>query len=150
MFENARSDISADAEKLKEFKLDVTEMMRYLRDTDLTAEPFDRYLADQIKIGILSQWNRGTDLFSNCDMELLKIKILQAFDDLCHYLDPSYIHALPDGRLIFNNDPAEAGDMPQTEFHLKIQNIRRRMRDLLAELDCMEIPKPQPTCFLTA
>ena len=48
---------SADGYLLEEFKVDVTDIMEYIRDTDFSAEPFDIFLGDRI-VAILEKWNK--------------------------------------------------------------------------------------------
>lgn len=125
---------SEDGKLLQEFKTDVTEIMEYVRDTDFAAEPFRMSLSDEIELGILTKWNKKRYLFSNDNIENLKQHILQTFIELSHYLTFSYMHALSDGRLMFNNDSWEAGEKLRNELQPQTYKIRCKVRDLLEEL----------------
>ena len=108
--------------------------MEYIIKTDFTAEPFYMSLSDDIKLGIIDKWNKKQYLFKNKKLNVLKNKILEALDDLCNYLTISYVHALPDGRLMFNNDSLEAGERLRNKMRPETYRIRCEVRDLLEEL----------------
>lgn len=131
---NGYLPFSEDGKLLQEFKTDVTEIMEYIRDTDFSGEPFRMSLSDEIELDILSKWNKKRYLFSDINIENLKQCILLTFTELCNYLTIEYMHALPDGRLMFNNDSLEAGEKLRNELQPQIYKIRCKVRDLLEEI----------------
>lgn len=125
---------SEDGMLLQELKNDVTDIMEYIIATDFSAQPFRMSLSDEIEIGILEKWSKKRYLFSDTENEKLKQNILQVLGELCYYLTPTYMHALSDGRLLFNNDSWEAGERLRNELQPQIYKIRCTVKDLLDEL----------------
>lgn len=131
---NGNLPFSEEGKLLQEFKKDVTEIMEYIRDTDFAAEPFRMSLSDDIKFDLLPKWNKKRYIFSNSYTEQLKQNILNILIELCNYLTLSYMHALPDGRLLFNSDSSEAGEKLSNELQPQTYRIRCKVSDLLEEL----------------
>lgn len=126
---------SDDGKLLLEFKNDSTKIMEYIIETDFTAEPFLISLLDEIQLGLLKKWNKKQNSFKEETMEDLKNRILDSLSELCNYLTPSYVHAMPNGEfLLFNNDSYEAGEKLRNEMQPQIHRIRCEVRDLLNEL----------------
>lgn len=125
---------SDDGRLLIEFKDDITTIMEYIIDTDFTAEQFRMSLSDDIQIKILQKWNKKKYSFKNEKIEDLKNRILGSLNELCNYLTPLYVHALPNGFLLFNNASQEEGERLREEMQPQVYNIRCKVRDLLNEL----------------
>ena len=92
---------SADGYLLEEFKVDVTDIMEYIRDTDFSAEPFDIFLEDRI-VAILEKWNKKKYIFRRKNTENLKKEILKTLAELCQYLSPVYMHCIENERLMYD------------------------------------------------
>ena len=125
---------STDGPLLNEFKSDVTEIMEYLVDTDFASQAFRITLADEIELDIVDKWRKRKYTFNLADLEMIKNEILAALSELCYYISIDYVHALPDGRLIFNNDSEEAGEKLRNELQPKSLEIRTKVCRLLEEL----------------
>lgn len=134
MLDNQYLPFSENGKLLEEFKSDVTSIMEYIIETDFSAEPFSINLSDNIELGIVAKWKKKKYVFKEEKCENLKIRILESLCELCSYLTPIYVHALPDGRLLFNNDSWEAGERLRNELQPNIYRIRCNIRDLLEEL----------------
>ena len=124
---------SEDGRKLLEFKEDVTKVMEYIIKTDFAAGPFCMSLWDNIETAI-EKWNRKQYSFNEEKMEDIKNRIISSLSDLCNYLTPLYVRALPNGLLLFNNNSGEAGERLRNEMQPQIRRIRHEVNDLLNEL----------------
>lgn len=124
---------SDDGKLLEEFKIDIIETMEYIIETDFSAQPFNLNLSDEIE-EIIKKWSKTKHSFKSEKIEDLKLQILESFRELCVYLTDLYVHALPDGRLLFNNDSPEAGERLRNEMQPQTYRIRCKIRDLLNEL----------------
>lgn len=125
---------SSDGRLLVEFKADVIEIMEYIVDTDFAAEPFRMSLSDEIEMGILGKWRKYKYTFKMEEIEKLKSKILQTLQELCPYLSELYVHAIPGGRLLFNNNSWEAGERLRKDMQPQVFRIRCEVKKLLKEL----------------
>ncbi len=124
---------SEDGILLKEFKNDITEIMEYIVDIDFSAQPFRMELADEIS-DIESKWQKKRCVFSNQEIENVKIDIIKSLIELRHYLSPEFMHALSDGQLLFNNDSWEAGEKLRNELQPQSYRIRCNIKRLIDQL----------------
>lgn len=76
---------SSDGRLLVEFKADVIEIMEYIVDTDLAAEPFRMSLSDEIEIGILDKRRKYKYTFKTDEIEKMKSRILQTLQEKCSH-----------------------------------------------------------------
>ena len=124
---------SADGYLLEEFKVDVTDIMEYIRDTDFSAEPFDIFLEDRI-VAILEKWNKKKYIFRRKNTENLKKEILKTLAELCQYLSPVYMHCIENERLMFNSDSIEAHKRLTEILAPQTYHIRCNVGELLEML----------------
>lgn len=134
ILEKGYMPFSDDGRLLQEFKKDVTELMEYIIATDFAAEPFRMSLSDEITFGILEKWEKKKFSFTDEKLEDLKTRILKDLYELCNYLTILYVHALPNGLLLFNNDSWEAGERLRNEMQPQTYRIRCEVNNLLEEL----------------
>ncbi len=124
---------SEDGRLLLELKKDITDIMEYIIKTDFAAEPFYLSLSDDIN-NILEKWSKKRYSFKEERMEELRNRILNTLVELCKYMTPLYVHALPNGFLLFNNDSWEAGERLRNELQPQTNRIRCEIGDLLNDL----------------
>lgn len=125
---------SSDGILLNEFKVDITDIMEYIIDTDFAAEPFRISLADEIEAN-MNKWLKKKNTFKNNSIEELKKEILKTLNGLYSYLTPDYFHAISNGHyLIFNNDSWEVGERLRNELQPQTYKIRKETQELLDKL----------------
>ena len=117
----------------EEFKKDVTKTMKYIIEIDFSAQPFRMSLPNEIE-NIIEKWDKKQYSFCDENIERLKKDILNALNELLHYLGPDYMHPIQDGRLLFNNDSTEAGERLRNELQPEIYRIRIKVRDLFRRI----------------
>ncbi|WP_142414409.1 hypothetical protein [Hathewaya massiliensis] len=124
---------SDDGILLRELKKDVTDIMEYVVNTDFASQPFSMRLADEID-DISSKWKKKRYVFSNQDIDNIKVDIIQSLTEICYYLTPEYVHPISDNQLLFNNDSSEAGEKLRNVLQPQILKMRCKVKRILDQL----------------
>lgn len=129
-------DLSEDDEKLlNELKKDYTEIIEYAINTDVSSELVEIDYSDNIYYLKKEKWSRKKYVFSNINLENLKLDILRKLEELRYFLSSTYLRYHENsGKLIFRNQSWEEGCRLREEFQPETLRIRKELYKLLQQL----------------
>ena len=106
---NGYLPFSKDGVLLNEFKSDSVKILEYILKKDFIAEPFYLEIFDKIEI-LKEKWSSKTKLFSDENIEAIKISIFNELTNLWNTLIEHGFHLLSDNeRCLIDNDTEEKG-----------------------------------------
>ena len=132
---NGYLPFSEDGTLLNEFKSDTVKILEYILKIDFIAEPFYLEIFDKIEI-LKEKWLSKTKLFSDENIESIKISIFNELTNLWNTLIEHGFHLFSDNkRYLIDNDTEEKGyNLRSGIFPNKVYEIQNNINYLFNKL----------------
>lgn len=105
-----------DKNFLQQFRNDVKDLMKYIIDTDPSAEPTRITLADEIN-DVIHRWNFNLREIEDGDFRKLVIEIVKNLGEYTNYISDKYLRLIPERNVLwFRNESIEEGDRLRNEL----------------------------------
>lgn len=132
---NGYLPFSEEGTLLNDFKSDTVKILEYILKIDFIAEPFYLEIFDKIEI-LKEKWLSKTKLFSDENIESIKISIFNELTNLWNTLIEHSFHLLSDNeRCLIDNDTEEKGyNLISGNFPNKVYKIQNNINYLFNKL----------------
>ena len=105
-----------DKNFLQQFRNDVKDLMKYIIDTDPSAEPTRITLSDEIN-DVIHKWNFNLREIEDGDFRKLVIAIVKNLSEYTTYISDKYLRFIPERNVLwFRNESIEEGDRLRNEL----------------------------------